>query len=161
MNLKSLTAAGLALSLSILSGCASAPASHQQSLNSAPATTSSSSSSSSVPKLKVVNNCACSVPQDIPGLIGAGYNIAAHNAGKPVNAEDEAVFSITKFSKRDSAARLLGGVFAGKDEITGVVSYKGRTFTVNEYYVNIIQTIDDAANKVGLYAFNGLSGTQK
>ncbi len=156
MNLKSLTAAaGLALSLSILSGCASAPANHQPSLNGTAATTSSS-----VPKLKVVNNCACSVPQDIPGLIGAGYNIAAHNAGKPVNAEDEAVFSIIKFSKRDSAARLLGGVFAGKDEITGVVSYKGRTFTVNEYYINIIQTIDDATNKVGLYAFNGLSGTQ-
>lgn len=154
MNLKSLTAAGAALSLSILPGCASAPASHQQSLN------GTAAASSSVPKLKVVNNCACSVPQDIPGLIGAGYNIAAHNAGKPVNAEDEAVFSIIKFSKRDSAARLLGGVFAGKDEITGVVSYKGRTFTVNEYYVNIIQTIDDAANKVGLYAFNGLSGAQ-
>jgi len=155
LNTKSLIgAAGLALSLSILSGCASAPSANKQSLNGAATT------GSSVPKLKVVSNCACTVPQDIPGLIDAGYSIAAHNAGKQINGEDEAVFSITKFSKRDGAARLLAGAFAGKDEITGVVSYKGRTFTVNEYYMNIIQTIDDAANKVGLYAFNGLSGTQ-
>ncbi|HEX5355814.1 MAG TPA: hypothetical protein VFW93_06335 [Aquabacterium sp.] len=148
MSLKStLGAAGLALSLAVLSGCASSPTS----------TNAAANTSGAVPKLKVVNNCSCQVPQEIPGLINAGYSIAAHNAGKAINQDDEATFAITQFSQRSAAGRLLAGAMAGKDEITGLVTYKGRTFTVNEYYLNIINTIDDAANKVGIYAFKGLA----
>ncbi|TAK94485.1 MAG: hypothetical protein EPO09_09540 [Aquabacterium sp.] len=141
-------AACLAMSMAVLSGCASNPYAN------APTT----SASATVPKLKVVSDCRCNVPDRIPGLIAAGYAIAAHNAGKKISDDSEAVFTIVSFSERPTYAGLvIGGALTGtKDEIIGAVSYKGKVFRVDEYYVNMLHDIQDVASKVGTYAFNGL-----
>jgi len=119
--------------------------------------TGASGQATVVPGLKVAADCgACVVAPHIPALIVQGYRKAAAEGGARVANEDTAALTIKEYSARDGVARMLAGAFAGKDEIKAVVSYRGRQFSVEEYYRNAWMGIDSVADQIGAMAFEQL-----
>ena len=114
------------------------------------AVTRSTSASAEVPALAVSADCgSCSVKPSIPGLIVQGYNEAARKAGRSVSSTEEARLVIKAYTARSDSDRMLLGAMAGKDEIKAEVSYRGRTFAVEDYYRNAWQGIDSVARNIG------------
>lgn len=110
----------------------------------------STSAAAEVPTLAVSADCgSCSVKPSIPGLIVQGYNEAARKAGRSVSATEEARLVIKSYTARSDSDRMLLGAMAGKDEIKAEVSYRGRTFAVEDYYRNAWQGIDSVARNIG------------
>lgn len=103
-----------------------------------------------VPALAVSADCgACSMKPSIPGLIVQGYNEAARKAGRSVSATEEARLIIKAYTARSDGDRMMLGALAGKDEIKAEVSYRGKTFAVEDYYRNAWQGIDSVARNIG------------
>jgi hypothetical protein len=143
-----------------LSGCATAPsASTQASTPStgaivAPPSSSSSVQSAEVPSLKTVMACgSCSVPDTVPGLIAKGYADAAAKAGVKIASDSGATLTITSYTQRPPAARVMLGIFAGKDEIKATVTYKNKTFEVEDYYLNAWLGMNALSERIGEMAF--------
>ena len=129
-----------------IAGCASTnPTGTNASTQAAPVT-----SITEAPSLKVAIDCGtCEVKPTIPGLIVEGYNEAATKAGHKFSATKEANLVIKEYTARNDAARFIAGAFAGKDEIKAVISYQGKTYTVEDYYRNAWLGIDTLAKKIG------------
>jgi hypothetical protein len=103
-----------------------------------------------MPALKVAIDCgACQVKPTIPALIAEGYNEAAAKSGRKVSATKEANLTIKEYTARNDAARFLAGAMAGKDEIKAVITYQGKTYSVEDYYRNAWMGIDTLAKKIG------------
>jgi hypothetical protein len=111
-----------------------------------------------VPAIKVVVDCgACQVRPEVPGYIAEGYARAAAEARARLAPNQEATVSIKYYAARDDAARFLFGVMAGKDEIRASVSFEGKEFFVEDYYVNAWLGIDYLASKIGGMVFEQLN----
>lgn len=135
----------LALSLTILSGCASSPK------------TATANRALSVPTLKVELACGgCQVRSNVPALIQEGYNTAAASAGAKVVSSSEAILTIKEYSERGDAARFLVGAFAGKDEIKATVVAHDKQFALEDYYRNAWQGIESLARKICAATFDQL-----
>jgi hypothetical protein len=89
----------------------------------------------------------------VPSLIQDGYREAAAKSGAQVSATTEAIVTIDSYSDRSDAARVLAGVFAGKDEIRATVKFMERTFVVEDYYRNAWFGIESLAKKIGEMIF--------
>ena len=89
----------------------------------------------------------------MPALILEGYKEAAAKSGAQVSTASEATVVIKEYSDRNDAARFLAGAFAGKDEIRTVVTHKGKTFMVEDYYRNAWLGIESLARKIGELVF--------
>ena len=103
-----------------------------------------------MPTLKVAIDCgACEVKPTISALIVEGYNEAATKSGRKVSATKEANLTVKEYTARNDAARFLVGAMAGKDEIKAVITYQGKTYSVEDYYRNAWMGIDTLAKKIG------------
>jgi hypothetical protein len=115
-----------------------------------------------VPNLQVLTDCgACQVKDSVPALIVEGYASAAAERGAKPGSDPAVTVSIKQYSARDTAARFVFGVLAGRDEIKAAVSFEGRQFVVEDYYANAWLGIDDLARKIGEMVFervNQLAG---
>lgn len=89
------------------------------------------------------------VRENVPSLIIASYNAEAASDKRVVSPARQAVLKITGYSERNTAARILVGVFAGKDEIRGVVEYDGKTFDFDEASRSSFTDIESAARELG------------
>lgn len=108
--------------------------------------------------LKAVTACgACSVPDSVPDLIAQGYAEAAEKAGVKVATGSQATLSITTYTQRPPANRILFGALAGKDEIKATVTYKGQTFEVEDYYANAWLGMNSLSARIGEMAFEKIS----
>ena len=142
MNIKNHLVLLLVSTAAFISGCASTT---QTSPSAQPA-----DSAVEVPALKVAIDCgACEVKPAIPALIVAGYNEAAAKSGRKVSATKDANLAIKEYTARNDAARFLVGAMAGKDEIKAVITYEGKTYSVEDYYRNAWMGIDTLAKKIG------------
>jgi len=73
-------------------------------------------------KLTVKLDCGdCKVDAEIISLLKAEYAAKAKADAPPV------AFTIKKYSSRPTAARIALGTLSGKDEITGIAEYNGKT----------------------------------
>jgi len=107
-----------------------------------------------VPALNVQFDCgACKVRGDAAKLIAEGYNEAAAQAGAKVNPSAQATLTVKSYTARDDTARMLTGVFAGRDEIKANVSYGAQQYQVEDYYANAWLGIDALSKKIGELAF--------
>jgi hypothetical protein len=139
----------LVFTSAVLFGCA---AGTQSNLN-----TQSVTTAVEVPTLKVALDCGtCEVKATIPSLVVEGYNQAAIKSGANVSAAKEATLTIKEYIARGDAARLLAGAFAGKDEIKAVITYQGKSFSVEDYYRNAWLGIDTLAKNIGEMAYDRL-----
>lgn len=102
------------------------------------------------PKLEVQMNCdECSgkyYAAESLIQIADAYNKYVEKHGGVISDKDEMVFKIGKYNARKT--RLLG-VFGGKDVISGVADYAGKTFKAENYYINAVLGIEDVAKSVG------------
>jgi hypothetical protein len=111
-----------------------------------------------VPAIKVVVDCgACQVRPEVPGHIAEGYARAAAEARARLAPNQEATVSIKYYAARNDAARFLLGVLAGKDEIRASVSFEGKEFIVEDYYMNAWLGIEYLASKIGGMVFEQLN----
>jgi len=107
-----------------------------------------------VPALNVQFDCgACKPRGDAAKLIAEGYSEAAAQAGAKVNPSMQATLMVKAYTARDDTARILTGVFAGRDEIKANVSYGSQQFQVEDYYANAWMGIDALSRKIGELAF--------
>lgn len=129
----------------VVSGCAT---------TTSPSISSSGGAQKQVPALKISADCGvCQVRAGIPSLINEGYASAASSAGAKVQTDSQADVTIVSYSDRNDAARMIAGVFAGKDEIKVSVKYAGTVFSVEDYYRNAWLGIDHLAKKIGEMIF--------
>ncbi len=110
-----------------------------------------------VPRLKVVVDCNCAVKTNVPDLIVQGYTEEAADSGTKIAPELEATLTIKEYSARDDTARLLLGVFSGKDEIKAVVTFGDKRFLIEDYFRNAVSGTDTLARKIGRMAFEKIS----
>jgi basic membrane lipoprotein Med (substrate-binding protein (PBP1-ABC) superfamily) len=144
LNIKNHLSLLLVASAAVISGCATTTAP----TGSAPQP--ATASTAELPTLKVTLDCGpCVVKPSIPFLIASGYNEAAAKAGRKVTAAKEASLTVKSYVAREDAARFLAGAFAGKDEIKAVVTYQGKTYSVEDYYRNAWLGIETLAKKIG------------
>ena len=121
------------------------------------AVTQPTSAAVEVPALVVSADCgSCSVRPSIPGLIVQGYNEAARKSGRKVSVTDEASLVIKAYTARSDSDRMMLGALAGKDEIKAEISYRGKTFAVEDYYRNAWQGSDSVARNIGELGYAGL-----
>jgi hypothetical protein len=107
-----------------------------------------------VPSLKAVMACgSCSVHESVPGLIAKGYANAAAKSGVKIDSGSEATLTITTYTQRPPGARVMFGAFAGKDEIKATVSYKNKSFEVEDYYRNAWLGMNALSERIGELAF--------
>ncbi len=142
-----------ALVLFLLAGCASSTVQTASTASGA----SKPPPPTEVPRLKVAIDCGgCAVRPVVRSLIIEGYNEAAAKAGHQVSATKEANLVIKEYTARSDAARFLAGAFAGKDEIKAVVSFEGKSFSVEDYYLNAWLGIEVLAKKIGAMTHAGI-----
>lgn len=111
-----------------------------------------------VPHLKVLLDCGgCQVRPNAGDLIVDGYTEAVARAGAKLSRDLEATVSIKEYTARDDTARMLVGVFAGKDEIKAVVTFKGKRFEVEDYYRNAWFGINSLSRKIGELVFEKMT----
>lgn len=133
------------LAAAVLAGCASSPP---------PRSAGPAEAAPQVPALLVSSDCgACSVRPSVPGLIQQGYRDAAAKAGVQVAQDRQASLTIKEYADRNDAARVMVGMFAGKDEIKATVSADGRSFVVEDFYRNAWLGIEVLARKIGEMTF--------
>ncbi|SFU37652.1 hypothetical protein SAMN05216350_101614 [Polaromonas sp. YR568] len=150
MRIKNHLSLLLVAGAAIVSGCATTTTTAPSGPAPQSAAASTAAAAAELPTLKVSLDCGpCVVKPSIPSLIASGYNEAAAKAGRKVTAAKEASLTVKSYVAREDAARFLAGAFAGKDEIKAIVTYQGKTYSVEDYYRNAWLGIDTLAKKIG------------
>jgi len=160
--LKTISRVALLVAAVAIAGCASTgtttpPAASSPAPAPAPAAATVAAPGPDLPTLKVSVDCgACEVDPAVPAKIVESYSATAAKAGRKVTAAKEAKLVIKDYSARNGAARFFAGAMAGKDEIKAVITYQGKTYSVEEYYRNAWMGITAVAEKIGEMSFNEL-----
>lgn len=104
-------------------------------------------SATGIPALKLVPGCeACALPADVAQAFQDGY---AKAAGNPASFDGELEVTISEFSARGGAARVVLGVFSGKDKIAATATVNGETVTVEDTARSTFCGIKCVAGNVG------------
>lgn len=104
-------------------------------------------SAAGIPALKLVSGCeTCTLPADVAQSLQGSY---AKAAGNPASFEGEIEVTITEFTSRNGAARVLLGAFGGKDKIVATVTVNGETFKAEDTARSTLCGIGCVAENVG------------
>lgn len=104
----------------------------------------------SIPSLTFKVDCGkCEYKESGAALITEGYKDAANENHVAISSTEKAVVTITDYNARNSSARFWLGAMAGRDTIKTIVSYKNKSFKVEDFYANAVKGIDDLARNVG------------
>lgn len=138
------------VALLLLMGCNSSPETQPNATN--------TTVQQEVPDIRIKLECGtCKVRENVTTLIAKGYKDAVTKAGKKISATKFLDVSITDYTDRNDAARVLAGVFAGKDEIKTKVTNEGQSFVVEDYYRNAWLGIEHLSEKIGKMIFEKIN----
>ncbi len=115
-----------------------------------------------VPKLSIRWNCDnCVVNEKVIPLIEKTYAEIAARERHTIADKDLAEIEIVEFRQRPPAARILLGFFAGKDNLSIKVTYKGETFVIEEYSANVIEGMNFVCESLARTTFDKLRAIAK
>ncbi|MFO1340189.1 MAG: hypothetical protein U1F53_18510 [Burkholderiaceae bacterium] len=131
----------------------------------APADTAASAApaaKATVPKLAITWQCKdCTVNDKVPPLIEEAYAAAASKGGLAVSDSDVAEVTITDFRQRPPGARVMLGIFAGKDRLAVHINYRGKEANADDYAVNAMQGMNHLCESVGRKSYDQIAAMLK
>lgn len=106
-----------------------------------------------VPQLTVRWACErCEINPKVEPLIAQSYAEEAMRKGYTVSGNETVEIVLTDFRQRPPAARVMAGVFAGKDRLGGRLSFRGQMRGVSDYSANVLQGMNALSEAVGKQA---------
>lgn len=111
------------------------------------------------PALELSFNCGeCAPSEAVKDAIQQGYAEAMAKAGRAPNPQAKVTLNVVEYAERSSGARILFGVFAGKDKIRGTVMANGTEFEVEDTAVTTFNGIETVARNIGEAVFAKVTG---
>jgi hypothetical protein len=113
-----------------------------------------------VPSLIVNSNCnRCEISPEVQKSILDTYQLAASKSGLQIDPTQRATLTITSYSSRGTASKLLLGPFAiaMTDEIKATVSTGSSQFLVEESTCLPFRSINSVAQVIGQATFHGMN----
>ena len=96
------------------------------------------SSRNDVPRLVLKWDCGdCEQNEKVLPLINQEYAKEAHARGYSVSTTESAELSITAYRQRKPGARVMLGIFAGKDVLRTRIRFRGKEYVAKDYSANI------------------------
>lgn len=103
-----------------------------------------------LPKIVVRWECGnCTVNEKVAPLLETAWAAGAAENGFTVSEAESADVVITSYRQRPPGLRVMFGVFAGKDQLGVRVSYRGKDFSVEDYYANAMRGMNGLCDSVG------------
>lgn len=123
-----------------------------------PAAKAASASHAKVlPRLSVRWDCgACEQNPKVGPLIEQTYEAQATSKGYVVAPGETAEVVIQEYRQRPPAARVMLGIFAGKDKLATKLSFRGKDYVVSDYSANTIQGMNSLCESVAKQALTQL-----
>jgi hypothetical protein len=119
----------------------------------------SASTAPAVPKLKITWDCgACAQNDKVIALIEQSYADEAKANGMALSEADSAEVTIVEFRQRPPGARVMLGVFAGKDILGLRIRYQGKEYLVDDYFANAFSGMNALCESVAKKAYASLTG---
>lgn len=155
---KSIVGAALCLLLAAVSQAqtaSQAPAADAAAPAAAPATPAVAASKGQLPKLVIKWQCkeACTANDKVPPLIEEAYAKAAKSHGYEVSDSDAAEVTIVEYRQRPPTARVMLGLFAGKDRLGVHIAYRGKEADAADSAGNIAQGMNSMSASVGKQSY--------
>ena len=151
---------GAALCLSFAAVChaqtaAAAPADASVAVATAAATAPAAAAKGQLPKLVIKWQCkeACTTNDKVPPLIEEAYAKAAKSHGYEVSDSDTAEVTIVEYRQRPPTARVMLGMFAGKDRLGVHIAYRGKEADAADSAGNIAQGMNSMSASVGKQSY--------
>ena len=94
-------------------------------------------------------------------LIEEAYAAAASKGGLAVSDSDVAEVTITDFRQRPPGARVMLGIFAGKDRLAVHINYRGKEANADDYAVNAMQGMNHLCESVGRKSYDQIAAMLK
>jgi hypothetical protein len=112
---------------------------------------------SQVPRLAFFWKCGDCVKNElIPPLVAKAYEAEARKNGFTVSDSETANVSIVGFRERGQAARVMLGMFAGKDNLSTKIYFRDKVLVAEDYMVNAWVGMNGISENVGRKAFQQL-----
>lgn len=157
---KSIVGTALCLSLAAVSHAqtaADAPADASVAVATAAATAPAAAAAAKgqLPKLVIKWQCkeACTTNDKVPPLIEEAYAKAAKAHGYEVSDSDSAEVTIVEYRQRPPTARVMLGMFAGKDRLGVHIAYRGKEADAADSAGNIAQGMNSMSASVGKQSY--------
>jgi hypothetical protein len=155
---KSIVYAALCLSMAAVSQAqtaSEAPAADTVASAAAPAAPAAAATKGQLPKLAIKWQCkeACTTNDKVPPLIEEAYAKAARAHGYEVSDSDAAEVTIVEYRQRPPTARVMLGIFAGKDRLGVHIVYRGKEADAADSAGNIAQGMNSMSASVGKQSY--------
>ena len=107
-----------------------------------------------VPKISVRWDCGdCEQNPKVAPLIEKTYETEAATKGYSISTNENAEIVIKEYRQRNPAARVLFGVFAGKDKLATKLSFRGKEYVANDYAANAFYGMNSLCESIAQQAF--------
>jgi hypothetical protein len=118
-------------------------------------------SAKQVPRLAFYWKCGeCVKNELVPPIVARAYELEAIKNGYTVSDAEIANVSIVAFRQRHPAARVMFGMFAGKDTLSTKIFFRDKTFVAEDYMVNAMIGMNGISENVGRLTFKQLRAAQ-
>jgi hypothetical protein len=118
-------------------------------------------SAKQVPRLAFYWKCGDCVKNElVPPMVAKAYELEAIKNGYTVSDAEIANVSIVAFRQRNAAARVMFGMFAGKDTLSTKIFFRDKTFVAEDYMVNAMVGMNGISENVGRLTFKQLKAAQ-
>jgi hypothetical protein len=118
-------------------------------------------SAKQVPRLAFYWKCGDCVKNElVPPIVAKAYELEAIKNGYTVSDAEIANVSIVAFRQRHPAARVMFGMFAGKDTLSTKIFFRDKTFVAEDYMVNAMIGMNGISENVGRLTFKQLKAAQ-
>ena len=108
-----------------------------------------------LPRLSVRWDCgACEQNPKVGPLIEQNYEMQATSKGYSVAAVESAEVVIKEYRQRPPAARVMLGIFAGKDKLATTLSFRGKEYVASDYSANVFQGMNSLCESVAKQALS-------
>jgi len=152
---KSIVGAALCLSFAVATHAQAAPEAPASTGTAAAAAAPAASAKGQLPKLVIKWQCkeACTTNDKVPPLIEEAYAKAAKSHGYEVSDSDTAEVTIVEYRQRPPTARVMLGMFAGKDRLGVHIAYRGKEADAADSAGNIAQGMNSMSASVGKQSY--------
>lgn len=113
----------------------------------------SASDAKVLPRLSVRWDCGdCEQNPKVGPLIEQTYEAQATSKGYSVAPAESAEVVIKEYRQRPPAARVMLGIFAGKDKLATRLSFRGKEYVASDYSANAFQGMNSLCESVAKQA---------
>lgn len=117
----------------------------------------SASDAKVLPRLSVRWDCGdCEQNPKVGPLIEQSYETQATSKGFTVAPAESAEIVIKEYRQRPPAARVMLGIFAGKDKLATKLSFRGKEYVASDYSANAFQGMNSLCESVAKQALSQL-----